>query len=183
MGKNRGKGIRFLLVMLLIGILLAGCGVAVSSSTEDEKEPPGQAKKTEVEEIEGESEELGEEEILLPSETSLSEIEEPTPTFTVETEEKVDSGEATPVVITGGEKEDMIAKVKQDLVSRLGISIDQITVFIAQTVTWSDSSLGCPEKGMMYTQVLTPGYKIILEYNGTKYDYRTNDSGYFKICK
>ena len=77
----------------------------------------------------------------------------------------------------------MIAKCKADLASRLGISQDAITVVRAQTVTWSDSSLGCPEGEMMYTQVLTLGYQIILMANGEEYDYRTNDGGHIKICR
>jgi hypothetical protein len=49
--------------------------------------------------------------------------------------------------------------------------------------TWSDASLGCPEPEMMYAQVLTPGYQIILEAGGTHYDYRADQSGYFKLCR
>jgi hypothetical protein len=33
----------------------------------------------------------------------------------------------------------------------------------ARPVTWSDGALGCPEPGMMYTQALVDGYRIILE--------------------
>jgi hypothetical protein len=88
------------------------------------------------------------------------------------------------VVITGGEKkEEMIAKVKADLASRLGISEEEITVVSAEAKTWNDASLGCPEKGMMYAQVLTPGYRIILEVDGKQYDYRTDDMGHFKLCR
>ena len=183
MSEIREKEIKFLVIMLLIGVLLAGCGVQVSSGPEEEQVPPGQAKQTEVGEVENESEEPGEEEILLPSETPLPEIEELTPTFTVAPAEKVDVGEATPVVITGGEKEDMIAKCKADLASRLGISQDAITVVRAEAVTWNNSSLGCPIEGMMYSQVLTPGYQIILMANGGEYDYRTNEGSYKKICR
>jgi hypothetical protein len=63
----------------------------------------------------------------------------------------------------------------------LGISQEAITVVSAQAMTWNDSSLGCPVAGMMYTQVITPGYQIILKANGVEYDYRT-DQSYFRIC-
>ena len=33
----------------------------------------------------------------------------------------------------------------------------------AAAVTWSDGSAGCPEPGMMYTQALVPGYRIVLQ--------------------
>jgi len=79
--------------------------------------------------------------------------------------------------------EKALAKVKADLASRLGVTENEISVISVEAVTWNDSSLGCPEKGMMYIQVLTPGYRIILEVSGKQYDYRTDDRGYFKLCK
>lgn len=79
--------------------------------------------------------------------------------------------------------EEALARVKADLASRLGVTKDEISLVNAVAVTWNDTSLGCPEKGMMYTQVLTPGYRIILEVDGTQYDYRTDDLGYFILCK
>ncbi len=87
------------------------------------------------------------------------------------------------MVITGGEKEEIIAKVKADLASRLGISEDEITVVSAEAKTWSDSSLDCPEEGMMYAQVITSGYRIILEVDGKQYDYRIDQSEKFMLCE
>jgi len=80
-------------------------------------------------------------------------------------------------------KNKMVAAVKADLASRLGISPDLISLVRAEAVTWNDASLGCPEKGQMYAQVLTPGYQIILKYEATEYDYRTNDVGFHKLCR
>ncbi|OGG17024.1 hypothetical protein A3D77_03805 [Candidatus Gottesmanbacteria bacterium RIFCSPHIGHO2_02_FULL_39_11] len=40
-----------------------------------------------------------------------------------------------------------------------------------EEVQWRDTSLGCPKEGMMYAQVITPGYKIHMELNGTGYIY------------
>jgi hypothetical protein len=33
---------------------------------------------------------------------------------------------------------------------------------VAERVTWSDGSLGCPEPDMLYTQALVEGYRIVL---------------------
>lgn len=41
---------------------------------------------------------------------------------------------------------------------------------------FSDSSLGCPQEGMMYAQVITPGYQFLLSYGGVTYDYRVADA-------
>ena len=49
-------------------------------------------------------------------------------------------------------------------------------------MTWSDSSLGCPEPGLVYTQALVPGYHVILEQAGTQYDYHADRRGNFSLC-
>lgn len=41
---------------------------------------------------------------------------------------------------------------------------------------FSDSSLGCPQEGMMYAQVITSGYQFLLSYGGLTYDYRVADA-------
>ena len=178
--------IKILIGITLFGVLIVGCAVrspAVTSPTTLVEETAAEVSPTkEVDEGESGVETA----IAVPTETALTPTVEPTkePTCTcapAPTDTK--TVEATPVVVTGGEKEEMIDKVKADLASRLGISEDEISVVSAESKTWSDSSLGCPEKGMMYTQVITPGYRIILEVDGTQYDYRTDDMGNFKLCK
>lgn len=57
------------------------------------------------------------------------------------------------------------------LAQLLGVSPDAITVVSVEEVTWPDTSLGCPQPGMMYTQVLTPGYRLVLEAGGKTYEY------------
>jgi hypothetical protein len=47
----------------------------------------------------------------------------------------------------------------------------------AEAVTWSDSAVGCPQKGFMYQQVLTEGTRIILEVDGTRYHYHSAGTG------
>ena len=182
MDKKILKLIKISLLTVLIGILMTGCGLISApgqSPTEEKQEPPGQVKKTEVEE---ESGTLEDEEGALPAESYPTPTDEPTSTCTVQPQQ-VYPVESTPVVITGGEKEEMIAKVIDDLASRLKISEDQITVISAEAKKWGDTSLGCPEEGMNYAQILTPGYRIILEYNGIQYDYRTGDMGKIFLCE
>lgn len=36
--------------------------------------------------------------------------------------------------------------------------------------SWPDSSLGCPQPGMSYMQVITPGYIVLLEANGSVHE-------------
>jgi hypothetical protein len=65
----------------------------------------------------------------------------------------------------------LIEKAKQDLAQRLFISIDQISVVQAREVIWQDTSLGCPQPGMYYLQVVLSGYLIRLAANHGQYEY------------
>ena len=64
-----------------------------------------------------------------------------------------------------------------DLAALLDKKVEDISVVSATAVIWSDSSLGCPQEGVMYMQVLTSGYLVILETGGVQYPYHTNASG------
>lgn len=68
----------------------------------------------------------------------------------------------------------LTAKARLGLAEKLKAGQSEITTKEVESVTWNDASLGCPEPKMFYAQVLTPGYKIILESGGKTYDYRAN---------
>jgi hypothetical protein len=65
----------------------------------------------------------------------------------------------------------------QDLAAHLDVETSEIDVVSAEAVTWSDSSVGCPQKGFMYQQVITEGTRIILEVDGTRYHYHSAGTG------
>ena len=79
--------------------------------------------------------------------------------------------------------QDLIEKTKEDLAQRLSISITQITLVEATEVEWSDSSLDCPRPEMAYMQVITPGYRILLEADTQVYEYHSNRDAYFIYCE
>ena len=60
-----------------------------------------------------------------------------------------------------------------DLASRLGIPETDIVVLSEENVTWRDGSLGCPRPGMMYTQALVEGSRIVLRAGGRDYSYHS----------
>jgi hypothetical protein len=60
-----------------------------------------------------------------------------------------------------------------DLAERLGVDESAITVVSIEEVTWPDGSLGCPEPGMMYSQALEDGTLIVLDVDGTTYEYHS----------
>ena len=61
-----------------------------------------------------------------------------------------------------------------DLAARVGVAQDTITVASIEEVTWPDASLGNPQPGNMYAQVLTPGYRVFLMAAGERYEYHTD---------
>lgn len=70
--------------------------------------------------------------------------------------------------------EKVVLLAKKDLAARLKVPMASISVIGVEAVNWSDTSLGCPEEGMAYAQVITPGYKIILFAKGKQYEYHSN---------
>jgi hypothetical protein len=88
-----------------------------------------------------------------------------------------------PGTVSGEVPEDLLATIRQDLAARLQVSAKELTVVRAETATWRDSSLGCPQKGMHYLQVIVYGYWVVLSDGDRTYDYRVDDRGYFILCE
>lgn len=64
----------------------------------------------------------------------------------------------------------------------LGISPDEVTVIAIEPVEWNDASLGCPQPGYVYAQVITPGYSATVEAEGQTYEVHMDSQGYGLIC-
>ena len=64
-----------------------------------------------------------------------------------------------------------------------GMSPDDFEVDLATQVTWNDGSLGCPQEGRSYIQVLTDGYWVVLVNVGDTYDYRSGTDLQFRRCQ
>ena len=84
-------------------------------------------------------------------------------------------------------EKEILALVKEDLASRKGFDVEEIGHPSVEEMTWGDTSLGCPEEGMMYAEVETPGYRILLAIGGPasieQFDYRTDLVGNFVLCQ
>jgi hypothetical protein len=70
-----------------------------------------------------------------------------------------------------------------DLAERLGIVPAEIQVLSAEAVTWPDSSLGCPQPGMAYAEVLAPGYLIKLSAEGNVFEYHASRGSTVFYCE
>lgn len=89
----------------------------------------------------------------------------------------------SPQPVTGEVPNEILDRVLDDAVVRTGTDRAAITVTQAESVTWTDGSLDCPEPGMMYTQALVDGYHVILDADGEELDYRVTAAGNLVLCE
>lgn len=68
------------------------------------------------------------------------------------------------------------AVVKQ-LAVNLGLKVNDIVVLENTPTEFNDSCLGVSMQDVMCAQVVTPGHNIVLEANGTQYEYHTSEDG------
>ncbi len=50
-------------------------------------------------------------------------------------------------------------------------------MLVFDPVEWGDTSLGCPMPGMVYAQVITPGFRLVFDYQGQQNEYHTDRDG------
>jgi hypothetical protein len=79
--------------------------------------------------------------------------------------------------------ETFIRKAKEDLSQRFSIEAEQIEVLEARSVVWPDTSMGCPQPGMMYTQVLQDGVRIHLKAGDQVYAYHGGGARDLFLCE
>jgi hypothetical protein len=95
-----------------------------------------------------------------------------------------------PTSIAGGalpqvppEAAQLLAQAVADVAQRAGVGVTQVRLVEAEEVEWRDGSLGCPEPGMMYPQVITPGYRFVIEAGGQTYNYHTDRGSRVILCE
>ena len=66
-------------------------------------------------------------------------------------------------------KDKAIEAAKTALKEESDIGDGFLVVRRANAVDWPDAGLGCPEKGKSYAQVVTPGYRVLLQVEGALY--------------
>ncbi len=71
----------------------------------------------------------------------------------------------------------IVAQAVNDAATRAGVDASVVTVVSADSVTWPNGAAGCPKMGFLYTDVITPGYRVVVEAGGTTYDYRGSVKG------
>jgi hypothetical protein len=77
----------------------------------------------------------------------------------------------------------LVDQAVADLATRLKVDASNIDTISAQSMSWPDGSLGCPQPGMGYTQVMVDGALILLSVNGTSYSYHSGGSRAPFLCQ
>lgn len=71
--------------------------------------------------------------------------------------------------------EGLVLKARADLARRLDVDPGEIELVGAEEVSWRDASVGCPQPGMAYAQVVTRGSRILLESGAKRYEYHSDN--------
>lgn len=75
----------------------------------------------------------------------------------------------------------ILAAIGDDLARRApGL---EATLVVAESVIWPDGSMGCGQPGQNYTMQLVPGYRVVFEAGGRRWNYHSNEGGRFVFCK
>lgn len=77
---------------------------------------------------------------------------------------------------------ELLAAMRTDAARRAGVAEAAVRVAAVQPVTWPDASIGCPQPGMAYAQVLVPGWRVQIEAGGRPLDYHVGRGGRWLMC-
>ena len=65
----------------------------------------------------------------------------------------------------------------QALAKALNVPVEQIALVRTEAVDWPDGCLGVVLPGVICTQGIVPGFRVILAAGGRQYEYHTNQDG------
>jgi hypothetical protein len=86
-----------------------------------------------------------------------------------------DDEESQPVTNDGGANAE--AEVKKLAASGANSSIENVKVVEKKAMEWSDSCLEAGKEDDVCAQVITPGYRIVVQVSGATYIYHTDAPG------
>jgi hypothetical protein len=81
------------------------------------------------------------------------------------------------------EAEQAVRLAREHLAGELAMATQEINLASLEAVEWRNTSLGCPQPGMMYAQVIVPGYRVMLEAGGQRYEYHTDRGRSVVLCE
>ena len=78
---------------------------------------------------------------------------------------------------------DQVRQIAQTaLAQALNVPPGQVAIDRVEQVEWRDASIGCAQAGMMYAQVITPGFRAVATVAGQRKEVHTDMTGRAVIC-
>jgi hypothetical protein len=72
--------------------------------------------------------------------------------------------------------------VVADAAKRFKVAASAVVLTQVEKITWSDASLGCPEPGRMYGQMLVEGFRVTAKTDGGSLIYNADAGGNVVSC-
>lgn len=72
--------------------------------------------------------------------------------------------------------------VVEDAAKRFNVAQSAVVLARAEQVDWPDASLGCPEPGRVYTQMLVAGFRVVAKTAEGEMLYHTDTRGTARNC-
>ncbi|MBN2118754.1 MAG: META domain-containing protein [Anaerolineales bacterium] len=63
------------------------------------------------------------------------------------------------------------------LAAHLSVAIEEVQIVELEQAEWTDSCLGVGRSNESCLQVITPGWRVVFEINGQRYEVRTDETG------
>lgn len=87
------------------------------------------------------------------------------------------SADSSPAPTVDEDRQQAMDAARAALAAKLGVDESTLDVTDVEAVDWPDTSLGAPEPGKMYAQVITPGFRVTIVQGGETYEYHTGKVG------
>ena len=81
------------------------------------------------------------------------------------------------------DQQQAVAAAMQDAAAHLGVAASDLSVQQVEEREWGDSSLGCPQPGLLYSQVVTPGFLVVINSRGKQLEYHSDTRGRVVLCR
>jgi len=78
---------------------------------------------------------------------------------------------------------DAVDSTVREAAAYAAVAATDIKVLQVESRQWPDAALGCPSPGVMYAQVITPGYLIVVQAGSRVLEYHTDARGRPKLCQ
>jgi hypothetical protein len=77
---------------------------------------------------------------------------------------------------------DVIEHLRNEAARQAGVPLDSVSVLESEAVTWPDSGFGCSGPQENTLQVLTPGFRVVMQAGDRRLEYRGDRRGHFSLC-